>query len=125
MASERDTQRQFLAAIGAIPGTHAFRATVLRGRHQSGAVLRSLPDGTPDAYVCAGGLSVWVEFKSPTGSLRPDQVSWHRAHQAAGGIVLVCRDAADTLRDIATLCPDRDVRDALNRAAVAVVAESF
>jgi len=95
----RDT---FTRAIGALPGVLVYRAEVIRGQQKQ----RSLPLGHPDLVLCAAGVVILLEWKSPTGRLEPEQVLFHRAWRAAGGTVLVCCDPAEACATVAALLPE-------------------
>jgi hypothetical protein len=49
------------------------------------------------------GRAIAIEVKSPTGRQSERQRRWQAAHEAAGGVYLLCRDAGETVRDLATL----------------------
>jgi len=45
--------------------------------------------GVPDVYVCAEGVSFWIELKSTITSrvlVSSHQIAWHYAHYRAGGV---------------------------------------
>lgn len=98
----------FLRAVGALPGVLAYRSEVIRGQQKQ----RSLPLGHPDLIFIAGGRVIFIEWKSPTGRLEPDQVAWHRAARAAGATVLVCCDPAEACKTVAGLL-DGDLAEAI------------
>ena len=104
----------FLRAVGALPGVLAYRSEVIRGQQKQ----RSLPLGHPDLIMIAGGCVLFIEWKSPTGRLEPDQVAWHRAARAAGATVLVCCDPAEACERIADLLQEPEstaVREAAKK----------
>jgi len=43
--------------------------------------------GIPDIYICYQGVSCWVETKVDDYPLSSLQISWHRQHRRAGGMV--------------------------------------
>lgn len=95
--------REFLAAVGAIPGIHAQRVHVLKVRLPGGAWLQSTTPGTADVYVLMQGKEIWTEWKTPRGVLEPSQLVWHAAIEAAGGRVWTCRAVRETIERMATL----------------------
>lgn len=111
MRKEAENRDRWLAAVGAIPGTLVYRSEVLRG----GQWQRSLPDGHPDCVWVGGGVAVWVEWKAPNGRLRPEQVAFRRALEAAGGHWLLARDPASCCVMLADLVQE-PVRSALLEA---------
>ena len=104
MPTEAQTQRDLLLAIGAIEGLHVERTnTGLATDTRTGRSVRFGVPGAPDIRVCMAGRAVAIEVKSPTGRQSERQQRWQAAHEAAGGVYLLCRDAATTCRDLATL----------------------
>ena len=104
MPTEAQTQRDLLLAIGVIPGLHVERtntgvATDLRSQRR----IRFGTPGAPDVRVTLAGRAVAIECKSPTGRQTDDQRRWQAAHEAAGGVYLLCRDSAETVRTLAEL----------------------
>lgn len=52
--------------------------------------------GWPDRLVCLpGGITLFIEFKSPTGKVTPLQAHIHDKLRALGHIVHVCRAASE------------------------------
>ena len=104
MPTEAQTQRDLLLAIGPIPGLHVERTnTGLATDMRTGRSVRFGVPGAPDIRVTMAGRAVAIEVKSPTGRQSERQRRWQAAHEAAGGVYLLCRDAATTCRDLATL----------------------
>lgn len=70
-------------------------------------------EGAPDLFcevLVAGGpgtgrpavfAAVWLEVKTPTGRLRPEQVQWHEAARSRGRHAYVVRSVEDALRAVA------------------------
>ena len=54
--------------------------------------------GTPDRVVLSpNGLTTWLEVKTKTGRLSPDQKRWHERANKGGHRVVVVRSVADAL----------------------------
>lgn len=96
---EAQARDAYLALIGAVPGVMVYRSEVVIGAN----FQRSLPDGHPDCVICVCGTVVLQEWKSARGQLKPAQVRFHAAWQAAGGTVWVCRDPIETVRRMVPL----------------------
>jgi hypothetical protein len=104
MPTEAQTQRDLLLAIGSIRGLHVERTnTGLATDTRTGRSVRFGVPGAPDVRVCMAGRAVAIEVKSPTGGQSERQRRWQAAHEAAGGVYLLCRDAGETVRDLAML----------------------
>lgn len=72
---------------------HSYAGIRQGARRKSIGVKR----GIPDVLVVAGGRALWVELKSPRGSLTPDQKAVHEQLRDAGGEVAVCRSVEQVL----------------------------
>jgi hypothetical protein len=93
-----------MAALGALPGVVVWRNNV--GSAMSAAAGQRVAygvggPGAPDLLceVCRAGvwLAVWLEVKTATGRLRPEQVRWHEAAAREGRHVAVVRSVGDAL----------------------------
>lgn len=47
--------------------------------------------GLPDAIVCRGGVTAWIEFKTPKGTISEEQMTFIQQWTAHGGLVFVVR----------------------------------
>jgi len=47
--------------------------------------------GVADIICCHKGRAVAIEVKSPTGTLRPEQIEWLKEWEKAGGLAMVAR----------------------------------
>ena len=58
--------------------------------------------GIPDQYLqhTRLGHRLWVEYKLPGGTPRPEQLAWHQAEHAAGGAVHLVQQ----LHDVTDVC---------------------
>lgn len=89
-------QQQIAAFLRAAmpPGTNwtAIDHAGTSARH--GALLRArgVKSGVPDFhFTLPGGETAWIELKTKTGQLSPDQRAFIEAEQLAGAPVVVCR----------------------------------
>lgn len=66
-------------------------------------------EGMPDLWFshAAWGVSGWIECKTESGKLSKAQKAWHETNRAAGVHVLVCRSAADAVRQVGALPRNR------------------
>jgi hypothetical protein len=97
-------QAAIMAALGAIPGVVVWRNNVGSAMSASAGQRVAYGVGGPGApdllcEVCRAGvwLAVWLEVKTATGRLRPEQVRWHEAARAEGRHVAVVRSVGDAL----------------------------
>lgn len=106
-------QAQVVAALGALPGVVVWRNNV--GSAVSAAAGQRVAygvggPGAPDLLceVCRAGVwvALWLEVKTPTGRLRPDQVRWHDAARGAGRHVAIVRSVHDALDAVREVCRD-------------------
>ena len=102
--TEAATQRQLLAILGPVAGLHIERTnTGVAVDPRTGRHVRFGTPGAPDIRATVAGLAVAIECKSPTGRQSQDQRRWQAAHEAAGGVYLLCRDAVATAREVARI----------------------
>ena len=102
--TEAQTQRDLLAALGPVPGLHVERTnTGVATDIRTGRSIRFGTPGAPDIRVTLAGRAVAIEVKSPTGRQSERQRRWQAAHEAAGGVYLLCRDAGETVAALAAL----------------------
>lgn len=112
MKPEALARDRWLAAVGTLPGVMVYRSEVIRGaQHQL-----SLPVGHPDCVLCAGGVVVLVEWKAPSGRLRPEQERFRDAWRAAGGHWLLARDPGQCCLDLAGMVQEPARSELLNAA---------
>ena len=102
--TEAATQRQLLAILGPVAGLHVERTnTGVAVDPRTGRHVRFGTPGAPDIRATVAGLAVAIECKSATGRQSQDQRRWQAAHEAAGGVYLLCRDAVATAREVARI----------------------
>lgn len=105
--TEAATQRQLLAILGPVAGLHVERTnTGVAVDPRTGRHVRFGTPGAPDVRLTVAGLAVAVEVKSPTGRQSEQQRRWQAAHEAAGGVYLLCRDAVATAREVARIAAE-------------------
>ena len=102
--TEAATQRQLLAILGPVAGLHVERTnTGVAVDPRTGRHVRFGTPGAPDVRLTVAGLAVAIEVKNSTGRQSQDQRRWQAAHEAAGGVYLLCRDAVATAREVARI----------------------
>ena len=107
MPTEAATQRQLLAILGPVAGLHVERSnTGVAVDPRTGRHVRFGTPGAPDVRVTVAGLAVAIECKSSTGRQSEQQRRWQAAHEAAGGVYLLCRDAVATAREVARIAAE-------------------
>jgi len=105
--TEAATQRQLLAILGPVAGLHVERTnTGVAVDPRTGRHVRFGTPGAPDVRLTVAGLAVAVECKSSTGRQSEQQRRWQAAHEAAGGVYLLCRDAVATAREVARIAAE-------------------
>ena len=119
MPTEAATQRQLLAILGPVAGLHVERSnTGVAVDPRTGRHVRFGTPGAPDVRLTVAGLAVAIECKSSTGRQSEQQRRWQAAHEAAGGVYLLCRDAVATAVEVARIAAEagnRVVSDAILR----------
>jgi len=104
MPTEAATQRQLLAILGPVAGLHIERTnTGVAVDPRTGRHVRFGTPGAPDVRLTVAGRAVAIEVKSPRGRQSDDQRRWQAAHERAGGVYLLCRDAVATALEVASL----------------------
>jgi len=94
------------------PGAPDIRLTVsglavaVECKSSTGRHVRFGTPGAPDIRATVAGLAVAIEVKSPTGRQSEQQRRWQAAHEAAGGVYLLCRDAVATAREVARIAAE-------------------
>jgi hypothetical protein len=107
MPTEAATQRQLLAILGPVAGLHVERTnTGVAVDPRTGRHVRFGTPGAPDVRLTVAGLAVAIECKSSTGRQSEQQRRWQAAHEAAGGVYLLCRDAVATAREVARIAAE-------------------
>lgn len=67
----------------------------------SGHWVQLADKGTPDRVVLShGGITTWLEVKTPKGRLSPEQVRWHERAKKGGHRVAVVRSVAEALQAV-------------------------
>ncbi len=98
-------QAEIMAALGPLPGVVVWRnsigtaASAVSGRRVAyGVGGPGAPDLLCEVRTASGAwAAVWLEVKTATGALRPDQRRWHEAARADGRHVYIVRSVADAL----------------------------
>lgn len=95
-------QAQIMAALGPLPGVVVWRNNIgsaVQGdrRVAYGVGGPGAPDLLCEVRTPAGWTALWMEVKTATGVLRPDQRRWHEAARADGRHVVVVRSVEDAL----------------------------
>lgn len=97
-------QAEIMAALGALDGVVVWRnnigsaASAVSGRRVAyGVGGPGAPDLLCEVRTPAGWVALWLEVKTATGVLRPDQRRWHEAARADGRRVAVVRSVEDAL----------------------------
>jgi len=100
-------QARIMAALGQMHGVVVWRNSVGVAVYDSGARVEYGVGGrgAPDLF-CAvqfNGLSIalYIEVKTPEGSVDPHQRQWHSAARRGGNNVAVVRSVADALAVVA------------------------
>ena len=100
-------QGKIMAALGLAPGVIVWRNAVGTAVYESGARVEYGVGGrgAPDLFctVLFRGLSIalYLEVKTPEGSVDPHQRQWHSAARRGGNNVAVIRSVADALAVVA------------------------
>ena len=100
-------QGKIMAALGLHPGCTVWRNSVGTAVYDSGARVEYGVGGkgAPDLFctVQFRGLSIalYLEVKTPEGSVDPHQRQWHSAARRGGNNVAVIRSVADALAVVA------------------------
>ena len=98
-------QAEIMATVGVLPGVVVWRNNIGTAAHGGSGRRVAYGVGGPGApdLLCevrtASGVwaAVWMEVKTLTGALRPDQRRWHEAARADGRHVCTVRSVADAL----------------------------
>jgi hypothetical protein len=126
MKEETVIQSEILAEIGALPGVLVERLQPLtvmfcvkcnapvRPRSEpcpycKGSARRKVtagPKGSPDIRCTVAGRALAIEVKTDTGRLSPEQRRWRDAHEAAWGLYVVARSAAEALEAVRAAMSD-------------------
>ena len=103
-------QAEIMAAVGALDGVVVWRNNIGTAAHGGSGRRVAYGVGGPGApdLLCevrtASGVwaAVWMEVKTLTGALRPDQRRWHEAARADGRHVEVVRSVDHALEIVQT-----------------------
>jgi len=90
--TEADVQRDIVTALKAV-GAIVIRMNAGKGRLNQYLA----PAGTPDLLVIGKHRKYWVEVKSPSGKLRPEQEAMHGLLRSRGEEVVVARGIDDLI----------------------------
>mgnify|MGYP007061956158 FL=1 len=63
------------------------------------------PAGIPDLIVIRGGVTVWLEIKTPTGSLSKIQEHRHMQMRRYGALIATVRSPEAALEFVSEHCP--------------------
>lgn len=118
--SEAVILQEIRVAIGSLRGVQVDRVTPVtasfcvkcgKQRDPRGAcpycgaaqvrTARAVAEGFPDLLVVVDGIALAIEVKTAEGRQRPSQASFQAAHEAAGGLYVVCRSTEDALDAVA------------------------
>ena len=100
-------QGKIMEALGLLPGVVPWRNAVGTAVYEGGARVEYGVGGrgAPDLFctVLFRGLSIalYLEVKTPEGSVDPHQRQWHSAARRGGNNVAVIRSVADALAVVA------------------------
>ena len=100
-------QGKIMDSLGLLPGVVPWRYSVGTAVYDSGARVEYGVGGkgAPDLFctVLFRGLSIalYLEVKTPEGSVDPHQRQWHSAARRGGNNVAVIRSVADALAVVA------------------------
>jgi hypothetical protein len=100
-------QGKIMESLGLLPGVVPWRNAVGTAVYESGARVEYGVGGrgAPDLFctVLFRGLSIalYLEVKTPEGSVDPHQRQWHSAARRGGNNVAVIRSVADALAVVA------------------------
>lgn len=110
--TRRLDRKEAAALVEVLRALRAHPAVAWVERMNSGAVrmgarfVRFGWPGCPDVLgQLKDGRLLGVEFKGPTGRLRPAQVVFLERIRAAGGVAFLARDCRDVLRELGAMKP--------------------
>lgn len=97
--SETDLSRDVQSAL---EGLGAIVVRVQSGvfKGAGGHIVRAARKGTPDLWVAWRGSAGWLETKTPTGRLSPEQKTWHERAAKQGVRVAVVRSVEEAARAV-------------------------
>lgn len=93
--TESAIQKQITEALK-LKGYMVFRMNSGMARKN----VKLCPAGTPDLLALGPGNMFWIEVKTETGRLRPEQASMHVKLERLGQTVLIARRVEDVLNYI-------------------------
>lgn len=98
--SELELTSAILVALKRI-GAWPMRVNSGRAR-RGGGVIQLAEIGTPDILLVGPGpvSGSWLEVKTTTGALRPEQVAWHERAARMGVRVAVVRSVEQAVRTV-------------------------
>ena len=99
---ESKLQHDIFAALGALPGVVCWRNNVGVASQGERSVAYGVGGkGAPDLLVevqrGSWWVAVWLEVKTETGRVRPEQKAWHDAARRMGRHVFVVRSVQDAV----------------------------
>lgn len=95
--SETVLVNQIVAALGSRPGVLVERQNTGAFYDRDGRLVRIGTPGRADIRVCAHGLFIEIEAKSPTGRQTPAQKAWQGYVERAGGIYVLARSVEEAV----------------------------
>lgn len=119
-ASESALVSQILLEIGSRPDVRLWRSQPLAARVSGGRVIRALPKGHPDlagilrcerpdpitGQSAAFGRALYIECKSATGRVRPEQQKFADMLLLFGAIYVLACSVDDVRRALPALPPE-------------------
>ena len=94
---ETDISRAIVKMLSSL-GHLVVRVQSGKVQTSSGSWMQMAEKGCPD-LIClsSGGVTTWLEVKTPIGSLNADQKAWHERAKRNGHRVAVVRSPAEAL----------------------------
>ena len=102
LKSEHEIQNEIRVALSE-NGCKVFRINVVSGQTKDGRYITTgVPKGFPDlcGYRIRDGKMFFVEVKTPTGKLRPDQIKFREAVKNDPVIHVVARSAEQAVKEV-------------------------
>ena len=81
-------------------GVITFRENIGSFKTEDGRIIKTgLPVGTSDLLaILPGGLAAWIEVKTPTGSVRPEQENFINRMKSLGHTAGVARSVEEAVK---------------------------
>lgn len=88
-----------LAALFAVPnGARTSMGTA--AKLSAEGMSPGVPDLAIPLPVAGGPTGLWIEMKTPTGRVSPEQLAWHAVLSEAGHRVVVCRSSEAAIAEL-------------------------